>query len=161
MIKLIIFFRKPADVDAFEEHFANHHVPLIGKMPNVKRTAVTRAIGAPRGEAPYYLIHDVYFADLASLNYALNSPEGRATGADLMGFAREIVTLMFAEVWCEDEVRSEKLEVESDTNLQTSNLQTDATSQTSSDTPAPDHPHPPQPSPVETPASTDSPPASP
>lgn len=102
MVKLIIFFRKPADVDAFEEHFANTHVPLINVMPNLRRAAVTRALGAPRGEPPYYLIHEVYFEDMPALTYALNSPEGRAAGADLMVFAREIVSLMFAEVWGED-----------------------------------------------------------
>lgn len=102
MVKLIIFFRKPADVDAFEEHFANTHVPLINAMPNMRRAAVTRALGAPRGEPPYYLIHEVYFEDLPALTYALNATEGRAAGADLMVFAREIVSLMFAEVWGED-----------------------------------------------------------
>jgi uncharacterized protein (TIGR02118 family) len=102
MIKLIIFFRKPADVEAFEEHFANQHVPLIAAMPNVYRSSVSRALGSPRGEPPYHLIHDVYFADMAALNYALNSPEGRAAGADLMSFARDVVSLMFAEVWGED-----------------------------------------------------------
>jgi uncharacterized protein (TIGR02118 family) len=103
MIKLIILFRKPADVDAFEDHFSKQHVPLIARMPNVVRSSVSRALGAPRGEPPFHLIHDVYFADLPGLNYALNSPEGRAAGADLMAFARDIVTLMFAEVWGEGE----------------------------------------------------------
>jgi uncharacterized protein (TIGR02118 family) len=121
MVKLIIFFRKPADEDAFEEHFSNHHVPLINAMPNLRRTALTRAIGAPRGEAPYYLIHEAYFEDLPTLTYALNSPEGRAAGADLMQFARDTVSLMFAEVWGEDpfelglmghEPAPEELEVE-------------------------------------------------
>ena len=102
MVKLIIFFRSPADTDAFEEHFASRHVPLIAAMPNVIRSAVSRAIGAPRGEAPYHLIHDVYFADMAALNFALNSTEGRAAGADLSLFARDLASLMFAEVWGED-----------------------------------------------------------
>jgi uncharacterized protein (TIGR02118 family) len=102
MVKLTIFFRQPADVEAFEAHFANRHVPLIAAMPNVIRTSVARAIGAPRGPAPYYLIHDVYFADMAALNYALNSKQGREAGADLMAFARDIVALMFSEVWGED-----------------------------------------------------------
>jgi hypothetical protein len=63
---------------------------------------VNRAIGAPRGEPAYTLIHEVFFADLAAATYALNTPEGRAAGADLMSFAREIATMMFAEVWGED-----------------------------------------------------------
>ncbi|MFC1463550.1 MAG: EthD family reductase [Candidatus Brachytrichaceae bacterium NZ_4S206] len=102
MVKLIIFFRQPADTQAFEDHFAHRHVPLIAAMPGVVRTSVSRALGAPRGEPPYYLVHDVYFADMAALNYALNSAQGRAAGADLMMFARDIVSLMFAEVWGED-----------------------------------------------------------
>ncbi len=103
MVKLIIFFRKPTDVEAFEEHFARRHVPLIGAMPNVLRTTVARGLGSPRGEAPYYLIHEVYFRDLPALTFALNSAEGRAAGADLMAFARDIVSVMFAEVWEEGE----------------------------------------------------------
>jgi uncharacterized protein (TIGR02118 family) len=99
MIKLLIFFRKPKDIDAFEAHFSASHVPLVTKMPGLLRTTVTRAIGAPRGEPAYHVIHELYFSDLAACNYALNSPEGRDAGADLLVFARDIVTLMFAEAW--------------------------------------------------------------
>jgi uncharacterized protein (TIGR02118 family) len=99
MIKLIIFFRKPKDLTAFEEHFSSVHVPLIAKMPHIKRTSVTRAIGAPRGEPLFHLIHEVYFDDLQACNFALNTPEGREAGADLMAWGKDIVTLMFAEAW--------------------------------------------------------------
>jgi uncharacterized protein (TIGR02118 family) len=102
MVKFILYFRQPADVDAFEDHFANRHVPLIAAMPNVVRSSVTRALGAPRGEPIFYLIHEVYFQDLSSMTYALNSAQGRAAGADVMLFARDVVTLMFGEVWGED-----------------------------------------------------------
>ncbi len=75
------------------------HVPLIAKMPGIKRTRVTRAIGAPRGEPLFHLIHEVYFDDLQACNFALNTPEGREDGADLMLWGKDIVTLMFAEAW--------------------------------------------------------------
>jgi len=129
MIKLSMLFRKPVDVEAFEDHFSHRHVPLIAAMPNVVRTSVSRAIGAPRGEPPFYLIHDAYFEDMASLNYALNSAEGRAAGADLMGFAREIVSVVFFEVWGED--------------LPTVSAADSVTP--ASDTPAPPPSHPPKP----------------
>jgi uncharacterized protein (TIGR02118 family) len=99
MIKLIIFFQKPADPAAFEERYAQQYVPATNVMPNVKRVAVSRAIGAPRGEPPYYLIQEMFFDDMAAMNQSLNSPEGRAAGATLMSFAQDIVRLMFAEVW--------------------------------------------------------------
>jgi len=99
MVKLIIFFRRPADLDAFEDHFAQQYVPATNAMPNVKRATVSRALGAPRGEPAYYLIQELYFDGLADLNQSLNSAEGRNAGAVLMSFAHELVTLMYAEVW--------------------------------------------------------------
>jgi uncharacterized protein (TIGR02118 family) len=101
MVKLIIFFRKPANTDVFEDQF-NNHVQLMNQLPNLRRTAVNRAVGAPRGEPPYFLIHEIFFDDMAAANYALNSPQGRAAGADLMAFARDTANLMFAEVWGEE-----------------------------------------------------------
>lgn len=108
MIKLSILFRKPADTNAFEEKFA-HHVQLITAMPNVQRAAVSRTVGSPRGEAPYYLIHEIYFADMPAATYALNTPEGRAAGGDLLVWARDISTLMFSEVWGEDMVTRDEM----------------------------------------------------
>jgi uncharacterized protein (TIGR02118 family) len=99
MIKLIIMFRKPADTAAFENSYATQYVPAANLMPFVKKTAVARVMGAPKGEAPYYLIHEMFFDDMAELNQSLNSPEGRSAGTVLMTFAREIVTIMFAEAW--------------------------------------------------------------
>lgn len=120
MIKLSILFRKPVDPSVFEDKFS-HHVQLITAMPNVLRAAVNRSLGSPRGEAPYYLIHDIYFADMPSANYALNSPEGRAAGADMLLWARDN-TLMFSEVWGEDSVTREEMNKQIDA-IRTSTLE--------------------------------------
>lgn len=99
MIKLIIMFRKPPDTADFETRYATQYVPAANLMPFMKRTAVSRVLGAPKGDAPYYLLHEMYFEDMAELNQSLNSPEGRSAGTILMSFAREFVTIMFAEAW--------------------------------------------------------------
>jgi len=99
MIKLITFFRRPADVTAFENFFSQHYVPAVNAMPNVRRTTVNRAAGAPSGEPPYYLIHELYFDSLTELTQALNSSEGRKAGAVLLSFAQPLVSVMYAEVW--------------------------------------------------------------
>ncbi len=99
MIKLITFFRRPADVTAFETFFSQHYVPAINAIPNVKRTTVSRAAGAPSGEPPYYLIHELYFDSLTELTQALNSNEGRSAGGLLLSFAQPLVSVMYAEVW--------------------------------------------------------------
>jgi len=104
MIKLIALYRKPADVEAFEEHYANVHVPLVEKIPGLRKTELSRITGAPRGEAPFYLMYEMYFDDMDAYNRAMASDENKAAGKDLMSFAKDIVMMMIADAY-EDEVR--------------------------------------------------------
>jgi len=104
MVKLIALYKKPADVQAFEEHYANLHLPLLEKIPGLRKTELSRISGAPRGEAPYYMMYEMYFDDMDAYNRAMASDENKAAGKDLMSFARDVVTLMIADAY-EDEVR--------------------------------------------------------
>lgn len=104
MIKLIALYKRPADVEAFEQHYADVHLPLIEKIPGLRKTELSRITGAPRGEAPYYLMYEMYFDDMDAYNRAMMSDENKAAGKDLMSFAREIVTMMIADSY-EDDVR--------------------------------------------------------
>ena len=101
MVKLIVFFKKPpeAEIESFENVFSQVYVPAINAISNLKKATVSRAIGAPRGDAPYHLIHEVYFENYESLVAALNSTHGREAGRHLMGFARDLVSMMYAESW--------------------------------------------------------------
>lgn len=98
MVKLIALYRKPDDVEAFEKHYFEIHVPLVEKMPGLQRVEISRITGAPVGEAPYYLMAEMYFDSTESLQVAMSSPEGRAAGKDVMSFAGNLVTMMFADV---------------------------------------------------------------
>ncbi len=97
MVKLTALYKKPADVAAFEEHYAQVHLPLMAKVPGIVKAEMTRFFGGPTGEPPYYMMYEAYFADKASLDAALKSQENRAAGKDLMSFAKDIVTIMFAD----------------------------------------------------------------
>jgi len=99
MVKLVALYRKPANVQAFEEHYSNVHLPLMEQVPGIVKTELTRFFAGPLGEPPYYMMFEAYFADRDSLNAALQSPENRAAGKDLMSFAQDIVTVMFADVY--------------------------------------------------------------
>lgn len=99
MKKLIALYRQPADVDAFLKHYQEVHLPLVAKTPGLLRTEINRVTAAPMGgEPPYFLIAEMVFADQDSFDAAMKSPENRAAGKDLMGFARDIVTLLVADV---------------------------------------------------------------
>ena len=104
MIKLTILYRHPADIDAFEQHYAQIHIPLVEKIPGLRKTEWTRFLAAPGGAAPYYMMYELYFDNRETYEAAMASDENRAAGQDLMSFALDLVTLMLAESY-EDEVR--------------------------------------------------------
>ena len=104
MVKLIALYKKPANVDAFEQHYANIHIPLVEKIPGVRKTEWTRFLASSTGAAPYYMMYEMYFDDMAAYQAAMKSPENLAAGQDLLSFAKDIVIMMVAEAY-EDEVR--------------------------------------------------------
>ena len=97
MIKLIALFKKPEDVDAFEQHYNDVHVPLIKQVPYMRNFVSSKAFGAPRGEPAYYRVAEMWFDDRPSFDKAMASDENRAAGKDLMSFARDVVTMIFVE----------------------------------------------------------------
>ena len=98
MVKLVALYRRPADVDAFEEHYRENHAPLAKKMPGLKRLEVRHVTGSPGGEARFYMMAELYFETSDAMMAALVSPEGKAAAKDVMGFAGDILHMMFADV---------------------------------------------------------------
>ena len=106
MIKLIALYKRPADTEAFEQHYATVHIPLVEKIPGLRKTEWTRITATPTGEAPYYMMYEMYFDDMNAYKVAMKSEENKAAGKDLMSFAKDIVTLMIAESY-EDEINKQ------------------------------------------------------
>jgi uncharacterized protein (TIGR02118 family) len=102
MYKLVAIYKKPEDTQAFDEHYFNIHLPLASKMPGLRKAEISKIVGSPMGQSDYYLLAEMYFDDMASLENAMASAEGKAAGKDLMGFAGKLVNMMFAKV--EDKV---------------------------------------------------------
>ncbi|HET7628874.1 MAG TPA: EthD family reductase [Bacillales bacterium] len=97
MTKLIALYRQPEDCKKFDDHYYGTHTPIVKKIPGLRKTEVTKIIGSPRGESPYYLLCEMYFDDEDSLNHAMTSEEMKASSKDLMSFAGELVTMMVGE----------------------------------------------------------------
>jgi uncharacterized protein (TIGR02118 family) len=98
MVKLIALYRKPSDIGSFDRHYFDVHLPLLKKTPGLRKLEVTRITGAPIGDSKFHLMAEMYYDSADAMNAANASPEGRAAGRDLMGFAAEVVTLFFGEV---------------------------------------------------------------
>jgi len=100
MVKLVALFKHPGaeNLTAFEDHYLNTHLPLIRQVPGMVRFAATKLTSLrPGQEAPYYRMAEMYFADKGSFDTGMASAENRAAGKDLMSFARDYVTMLYAE----------------------------------------------------------------
>ncbi|GIM47756.1 hypothetical protein DNHGIG_33050 [Collibacillus ludicampi] len=98
MVKLIAIYKKPENTEEFDRHYYEVHAPLAEKMPGLIKLEVNKIFGTPAGESDLHLIAEMYFETKEAMMNALSSPEGRAAGKDLMGFAGKLVTMHFAEV---------------------------------------------------------------
>ena len=98
MVKFVVMYGQPEDPAAFDEHYASTHVPLVEKIPNLRRFEAGKVLGTPDGSAPpFYYLAELWFDDAAALASSFGSPEGQAAGADVETFATGGATVMIAE----------------------------------------------------------------
>ena len=86
MHRLTISYSEPADAAGFEADYRDAHVPLVGKLPGLRRFLVSHPRPLGPGETPY-LVAELWFDGADALKAALRSP----AGADTAAHAQEIV----------------------------------------------------------------------
>jgi uncharacterized protein (TIGR02118 family) len=99
MVKLTVLYGAPADPGAFDAYYAEHHAPLVRKMPGLRRFEVAHVVGTPDGSPPpYYLIAELYFDSPEAMQASRSTPEGVATSGDVANFATGGATVMIAAI---------------------------------------------------------------
>ena len=98
MLKLTVLYAHPKDPEAFEEYYANEHLPLAAKIPNVQRFESGRVHAVDDGKPPYHRIAELWFESAERMGEALSSPEGEAATVDLPNFATGGATFFASEV---------------------------------------------------------------
>lgn len=98
MVKLTVLYKKPSDPPAFDDYYKNVHTPLALKIPGLRRLEVAKVTSGASGQSPYYLVAELYFDDMASLNDGMSSAEGKAAGRDVNVFAKGLAELVFSEI---------------------------------------------------------------
>ncbi len=106
MVKLVILFHSPADLDGFEASY-NDFLARIEQMPLIQRRQVSSVLGSPTGATPFYRALEVYFDEYDQMDQALKSPAGQQAGGALSRFPHGSVELYFAEVFEESGARTE------------------------------------------------------
>jgi uncharacterized protein (TIGR02118 family) len=83
MARMVVIYKKPADVKAFEKHYFETHIPLAKTIPGLRKYEISRGpVTAVAGPPDVYLIGTLYFDDLDAIKKAFASPEGQAAAAD-------------------------------------------------------------------------------
>jgi uncharacterized protein (TIGR02118 family) len=84
MAKLIMMYEKPKDIEGFENHYFNVHVPLGRKMPYIMKESIQRVVHSQNTELQLYLIVELEFESVDAIHQSLASPEARACEEDAL-----------------------------------------------------------------------------
>ncbi|QIN79794.1 EthD family reductase [Rubrobacter marinus] len=98
MVKLTVLYGLPDDPDAFEEYYAESHMPLAARIPNVQRFESGRVAAPDGGTPPYHRIAELWFENASVMQESLSSPEGQAATDDIPNFANGGATVFVSPV---------------------------------------------------------------
>jgi uncharacterized protein (TIGR02118 family) len=79
--RFLALYETPPDPEAFDRHYHQTHIPLIRRLPGLRRCTLGRNVTALHG-APYYLVAELEWDTMDELQAAFATPQGRATAAD-------------------------------------------------------------------------------
>jgi uncharacterized protein (TIGR02118 family) len=90
MARLMVLYKTPKDAAAFDHYYFETHVPIAKKLPGLRKFEVSQGgIGSPAGDPGVHRIAILHFDDMAAIQAAFASAEGRATVADVGVLAPE------------------------------------------------------------------------
>lgn len=88
MARFIALYPEPEDVDGFEQHIREVHLPIVDRWPDTTAVTASRITGTPRGtDAPYHLAITVDYPDDETMRASLASDASREAGRDAMAFS--------------------------------------------------------------------------
>jgi uncharacterized protein (TIGR02118 family) len=85
MLKLLVLYPQPTDVQQFEIDYVNHLDLLhekAGIPADVKPYTVTKMLPTPEGTPPFYQLFSLPFESLEALQAAMSSEAMQEVGAD-------------------------------------------------------------------------------
>ena len=88
-MKVIVLLPRRAGMspEAFKQHMRETHLPLVTKLPGLRRLILNWVLPDPNEPPPAYdAVAEDWFDDAAAMGAALASPEGQAVAADMPNF---------------------------------------------------------------------------
>jgi len=101
MTTLLVHFRRPEGgpeaVAAFEQAYAETHLPLVVETPGLRALRLHRVTEALGGTTDLLLVAEMDFDDRAALDVGLASEAMRAAGRNLRTIAPGLATLLIID----------------------------------------------------------------
>jgi uncharacterized protein (TIGR02118 family) len=79
--RFVVMYDLPSDIDAFERHYRDVHIPLARQYPGLRRFTRSHEPAAVLGES-CYLVVMLDWDDMAALQAALGSEIGQRAARD-------------------------------------------------------------------------------
>ena len=99
-VAIVVIYNHPTDEQAFEQGYADTHVPLLNKHTaalGIKHVDLVKFESAlDGGRTPHYRKADLWFESEAALRRALTMPEWKELGSDLGRLATGGATALIA-----------------------------------------------------------------
>jgi uncharacterized protein (TIGR02118 family) len=88
MARLVVMYKTPKDPAAFDKYYFETHIRIAKKLPGLEKYEVSQGpVATPAGPSGLHLIATLHFEDVAAIQRAFASAEGRAAAADVQTFA--------------------------------------------------------------------------
>ena len=102
MVKIVTLWnlRPEINPEDFEKHYFEVHVPLVRRLPGLKKYRVSKVRQSKTRKATFYRMAEVYWEDVEAIRRMANSPEIAKVTHD-EGFYSKVTDLV--EFVCEEQ----------------------------------------------------------
>jgi uncharacterized protein (TIGR02118 family) len=83
VVRFLVLYPQPTDVEAFDRHYFEVHAPLTKRLPGLRRYSVGRDVAPIRDEEPYYMVAELEWDDMESLQRDFSSELGQEAARDI------------------------------------------------------------------------------
>jgi uncharacterized protein (TIGR02118 family) len=95
MVKVTVLYGEPKDAAAFEQYYADHHMPMVYAVNGIARVELSKPMSGPDRKAPpYYRITELWFKDPETMKEVTSRPEWKKIAEDVPNFASGGATIL-------------------------------------------------------------------
>ena len=83
MAKMTVIYQTPKDIESFERHYFEVHIPLAKQLPGLIKYEINKgSIMSTTGHSETYRIANLYFDSMEAMRTAFASETGQKCAAD-------------------------------------------------------------------------------